>query len=201
MLGILIKEGRFTDNIKTIHLIKLRLYRENLVPQQCQLQKTEHIFELMLVCVSHDGCVTEFSERSKPETARAFSLAQRAQVSLWLPKAEVRLQQCLCPLFAPSVEFTEQLTLHGSPFLQAEIYFCIPELQNSYEPSATKPVSWGRAISTIEISSFKPWLSSLPWLCRFSPLSWKDGAQGTILSFLKNVSITDNQIQNKHFPK
>lgn len=130
--------------------------------------------------------------------AGAFSLAQRAQVSAWLPKPELRLQQCLCPFFpelrlqqclclffAPSVEFTEQLTLHGSPFLQAEVYFCIPELQKSYEPSATKPVSWGCAISTIEISSFKPWLSSLPWLCRFPSLSWKDGAQGTHLIFLK----------------
>lgn len=61
MLGILIREGRFTDNIKTIHLIKFRLYRENLIPQQCQVQKTEPMFELMLACVSHDGCVTEFS--------------------------------------------------------------------------------------------------------------------------------------------
>lgn len=68
-----IKEGRFTDNIKTIYLIKFHLYRENLISSNASYRRLNIFFEFMFACVSHDGCVTELFVQSKPEIAGAFS--------------------------------------------------------------------------------------------------------------------------------
>lgn len=127
-------------------------------------------------------------------------LISTENTGLCLIHSKPELELLKMPVFTLFSQCWVHRATHASP-LSLHSGCCIPELKKQYEPFSHKSVSWGRAISTIEIASFKPWLSSLTWLYRFpSTLSWKDGAQGT-LSFLKDVNVADNQTQNKHFSK
>lgn len=113
MLGIVIKEGGFTNDIKAPYLIKFHVYREILTPSTAeQLQKSELIFELMFACVSHDGQVPECFIRSESDYLdflvntenTGHCLVHRKPVSR---AAKPPTTHSLLP------EFTAELTLHG----------------------------------------------------------------------------------------
>lgn len=116
---MLIKEGRFTDNIKTVS--KFYLYRDFLT--LCQLQKSEHIFELMLACVSHEGlCLNALYEVSLTDYLGFLVSTKNTGHCLVHPKPVSR------PAKSPALTLCSQSSQWDSRFTvfftQPEAYFC-----------------------------------------------------------------------------
>lgn len=162
-MRVLIKEGRFANSIKTLYLSRFRLYREILTPRNASYGRVNVFLSTCLLGM----CLNALYEVNL--TTWAFWSAQRTRGTIWSTQNLcAELLNDLYSLLAPRVHSANHAS--RSPSLRLRSTSACHSYRSQMNLSATKHASRGRAIPTIGISGFKPWLSSLPWLCGFLSL-------------------------------